>query len=72
MQRDNEPILYLLNTTTNTTLIHLLIVALHLRSALSLPMDDRAHTLDRAIATEGTTGRAVPKILLGGSGWSSG
>ena len=40
-QRDNEPILYLLNTTTNTTLLHFLIVALHLSSALSLPVNDR-------------------------------
>ena len=38
--RDNEAILYLLNTTTNTTLFDLLIVALHHRNALSLPVND--------------------------------
>ena len=36
----DETILYLLNTTTNTTLLYLLIVALHLRSVLTLPVDD--------------------------------
>ena len=42
MQRDNEPILYLLNTTT---ILHLLIVELYLRSALSLPVDDWSNRL---------------------------